>query len=48
MSDGGGFPHLQGPLIAQSNIASTCYASGGVPLAFTQEDFLVPDEVSHG
>ena len=25
----------------QSSIASTCYAAGGVPLAFTQEDFLV-------
>ena len=27
--------------IRQSSIASTCYAVGGVPLAFTQEDFLV-------
>ena len=26
----------------QSSIASTCYAAGGMPLAFTQEDFLVP------
>ena len=25
----------------QSSTASTCYAAGGVPLAFTQEDFLV-------
>ena len=25
----------------QSNIASTCYSAGGMPLAFTQEDFLV-------
>ena len=25
----------------QSSTASTCYAEGGVPLAFTQEDFLV-------
>ena len=25
----------------QSSIASTCYAAGGVPLVFTQEDFLV-------
>ena len=25
----------------QSSIASTCYAAGGMPLAFTQEDFLV-------
>ena len=24
-----------------TNIASTCYAAGGIPLAFTQEDFLV-------
>ena len=24
-----------------SSIASTCYPAGGVPLAFTQEDFLV-------
>ena len=29
------------PPITQSSIASTCYAAGGVPLAFTQEDFLV-------
>ena len=29
------------PHITQSSIASTCYAAGGVPLAFTQEDFLV-------
>ena len=29
------------PPIRQSSIASTCYAVGGVPLAFTQEDFLV-------
>ena len=28
------------PPIRQS-IASTCYAAGGMPLAFTQEDFLV-------
>ena len=34
----GGVPH---PTIRQSSIASTCYAAGGVPLAFTQEDFLV-------
>ena len=27
--------------IRQSSTASTCYAAGGVPLAFTQEDFLV-------
>ena len=29
------------PPMRQSSIASTCYAAGGVPLAFTQEDFLV-------
>ena len=29
------------PPIRQSSIASTCYAAGGVPLAFTQVDFLV-------
>ena len=28
------------PPITQSSIASTCYAAGGVPLVFTQEDFL--------
>ena len=44
----GGVPHVRGgtpspgPPIAQSSIASTCYAAGGLPLAFTQEDFLVP------
>ena len=27
--------------IRQSSIASTCYAAVGMPLAFTQEDFLV-------
>ena len=27
--------------IRQSSTASTSYAAGGVPLAFTQEDFLV-------
>ena len=29
------------PPMRQSSIASTCCAAGGVPLAFTQEDFLV-------
>ena len=29
------------PSRRQSSIASTCYAAGGMPLAFTQEDFLV-------
>ena len=27
--------------IRHSSIVSTCYTAGGVPLAFTQEDFLV-------
>ena len=27
--------------IRQSSIASTCYTAGDMPLAFTQEDFLV-------
>ena len=42
-----GVPHVWGGTaslgspIAQSSIASTCYAAGGVPFAFTQEDFLV-------
>ena len=27
--------------IRQSSIASTCYSANGMPLAFTQEDFLV-------
>ena len=29
------------PPIGQSSIASTCYAASGMPLAFTQENFLV-------
>ena len=29
------------PQPRQISIASTCYAAGGMPLAFTQEDFLV-------
>ena len=29
------------PPIRQSSIASTCYTAGGMPVAFTQEDFLV-------
>ena len=33
------------PPIRQSSIASTCYAADGMPLAFTQEDFLVLKEV---
>ena len=43
--DGGGYPRLDGvpppPIRIQSSIASTCYAAGGMSLAFTQEDFLV-------
>ena len=35
---GWGTPHQVPPTISK---ASTCYAAGGVPLAFTQEDFLV-------
>ena len=27
--------------IRQSSIASTCYPAGGMPLTFTQKDFLV-------
>ena len=44
--DGVPFP-IQGwmgypsPVRRQSSIASTCYMAGGMPLAFTQEDFLV-------
>ena len=37
---GTGYPPTWPPP-RQSSIASTCYAAGGVPLAFTQEDFLV-------
>ena len=36
----GGYPWYPRP-IRKSSIASTCYAAGGIPLAFTQEDFLV-------
>ena len=32
-----GIPHIR----RQSSRAITCYAMGGMPLAFTQEDFLV-------
>ena len=31
------------PIRRQSSIASTCYMAGSMPLAFTQEDFLVLD-----
>ena len=36
---GGGVPLLE------QLIACTCYAAGGMPLAFTQEDFLVKNSV---
>ena len=47
--DGGGYPRsgwsggTQGnpPTMRQNSRASTCYPAGGMPLAFTQEDFLV-------
>ena len=43
---GRGVPHLRSrgiPIVPPPGIASTCYgyAAGGMPLAFTQEDFLV-------
>ena len=37
VSPGWGYP----PPSRQSSRASTCYAVGGMPLAFTQDDFLV-------
>ena len=37
----GGVPRVTPTPIRQSSIASTCYTVGGMPLAFTQEDFLV-------
>ena len=37
----GGVPSVSPPTIRQHSIASTCYPAGGMPLAFTQEDFLV-------
>ena len=45
MSGGGGTPGTPPP----PGIASTCYgyAAGGMPLAFTQEDFLVPIIIGH-
>ena len=36
-----GLDGVPSPPHRQSSIASTCYAAGGMPLAFTQEDFLV-------
>ena len=38
---GRGYPCPPPPIRRQSSIASTCYPVGGMPLAFTQEDFLV-------
>ena len=35
------------PPIRQSSMASTCYAAGSMPLAFTQEDFLVEFSISY-
>ena len=37
----GGSQPLGGGQPRQDNIGSTCYMAGGMPLAFTQEDFLV-------
>ena len=34
-------PTMTGWSTPPPSIASTCYAAGGMPLAFTQEDFLV-------
>ena len=40
-------PELDGvPPHRQSSIVSTCYVAGGMPLAFTQQDFLVSSSVS--
>ena len=36
----GGVPY-RGGYPGQDNIGSNCYTAGGMPLAFTQEDFLV-------
>ena len=44
-----GYPHPgldwvpPSPIRRQISIASNCYTVGGVPLAFTQEDFLVEE-----
>ena len=32
----------------QVRIVNTCYAEGGMPLAFTQEDFLVQNDSAAG
>ena len=40
----GGVPHLRSGVPPRwISKASSCYAAGGMPLAFTQEDFLVQD-----
>ena len=36
-----GYPPRRGGDPGQDNIGSTCYTAGGMPLAFTQEDFLI-------
>ena len=36
----GGYPGRGGTQLGQ-HVGSTCYTAGGMPLAFTQEDFLV-------
>ena len=36
-----GVPPPPAPIRRQISIVNTCYAAGGMPLAFTQEDFLV-------
>ena len=41
-----GYPPPPTHPLDSSSIASTCYAAGGMPLAFTQEDFLVLFEYS--
>ena len=46
-----GYPTVQHwmgtPLSGDSSIASTCHAAGGMPLAFTQEDFFVFSSLTH-
>ena len=46
-SRGGTPSHVRGGGVPPTEIASSCYgyAAGGVPLAFTQEDFLVVSKV---
>ena len=40
---GWGYSSSPPPIRKQSSRASTCYAAGGMPFVFTQEDFLVGD-----